>query len=214
MVLTSSKAIGEPQNNAQSGGMAKLEVTGPTNTYMKEAGAAYSASKVQLNTPSATGVNKISHIQDMDNFVINEGLMDTFDQFPESVAYTFAISDNQGYLHDRKLLFLGETDNFQAWARLKSYPRKPDEIEYVRFSFLSDTFKAERNITTLPINMYPFNIIANKGSEAAKEELTVLVRYVFGEAAGVDKPFSVGDRYTFKNALVDIRKAIDATGGT
>lgn len=95
------------------------------------------------------------------------------------------------YFQDRKLLFLGKTDRFQAWARLRLYPRKPDEVDYLRFSFLSDTSKVERNPSSLPINMYPFKIVADKGCVSSKEKLTALVRYVFREAAGVNQPFTM-----------------------
>ncbi|XPS68310.1 hypothetical protein M3J09_000601 [Ascochyta lentis] len=154
-----------------------------------------------------------SHLQDIDRFIVNEGLANTLDQFPESIAYTFAVSDNKSYFQDRKVLFLGETDNFQAWARLKLYPLKPDEVEYLRFSFLSDTSKAERNISGLPINMYPFGLVAQQDPDLAKEELTVLVRYVFREAAGINLPFSLEAKHTFRSALITIQKAIEIAGG-
>ncbi|KAJ4342329.1 hypothetical protein N0V95_006979 [Ascochyta clinopodiicola] len=154
-----------------------------------------------------------SLVQDIGRFIVNEGLTSTLDQFPESIAYTFATSNNKGCFQDNKVLFLGETENFQAWARLKLYPLKPDEVEYLRFSFLSNTCKVERNISNLSINMYPFSLVASQGSKLAREELTVLVRYVFREAAGINLPFSLEDRHTFRGALVTIQKAIETAGG-
>ena len=117
-----------------------------------------------------------AHPQDIDDFITSEGLGSTLDQLPEPTTYTFAISDNKGYFQDRRLLFLGETDSFQAWARLKSSPLRPDEVEYVHFSLLSDTFMVAHNLARLPINMYPFNIVVERGSVTCKEQLTVLVR--------------------------------------
>ncbi|KZM23361.1 uncharacterized protein EKO05_0009791 [Ascochyta rabiei] len=164
---------------------------------------------VEQSTVSTTW----SHVEDIERFIANEGLGRALDQFSESTAYTFAISDYMRYFQDRKILFLGETDNFQAWARLKLYLLKPDEVEYLRFSFLSDTSKVEHNISGLPINMYPFGLVANQGSNLAREELMVLVRYVFREAAGINLPFSLEARSTFRSALVFIQKAIETAGG-
>ncbi|KAF2623399.1 hypothetical protein BU25DRAFT_424913 [Macroventuria anomochaeta] len=144
---------------------------------------------------------------------VADGLAGTLDQFPEPTAYTFAIPGNKGYIQDRKLLSLSETDSFQAWARLKAYPHKPDEVEHVDVSFLSDTSMAAYNLSHLPINMYPFNLVAEKNSNAMKEKLTVLIRYVFRKAASINQPFSLEAKQTFRNVLVGIQKDIEAARG-
>lgn len=155
----------------------------------------------------------LTHLEDIDSFVAKEGLSSTLDQFPEAVSYTFAVSDNKCHFLDKKLLFLGETGSFQAWARLKSYPIKPDEVEFLHFSFLSNTSSIRHNIGILPINMYPFKVIAESASDVAKKQLTVLVRYVFREAAGIKQPFSMEAKQTLKSALIEIQKAIETAGG-
>lgn len=68
---------------------------------------------------------------------------------------------------------------------------------------------AAHNLARLLISIYPFSPL-----EKNKEKLTVLVRYVFRDAAGVDYPFfSTEAKEAFKSALVDIGEAIEKTGG-
>jgi hypothetical protein len=64
-------------------------------------------------------------------------LTDTLDQLPDLAEYTFAVSDDKGYVDDRKLLFLGGMESFQVWARLKTYSSKPDEVDFIHYSFLA-----------------------------------------------------------------------------
>lgn len=173
------------------------------------AGAAHPVPGIGLSVASTA----MTYLQDIDSFIAKEGLASTLEQFPEPVEYTFAISDNKTHFLDKKLLFLGETNSFQAWARLKSYPIKPDEVEFLHFSFLSNTSSVRQNIATLPINIYPFSIIAEKGSDGAKEQLTVLVRCVFREAAGINQPFSMEAKQILKSALLVIQDAIKTAGG-
>lgn len=143
--------------------------------------------------------SKSKHLQDIDNYVATEGLTATLDQLPERTAYTFAVSDDKGYFDDRKLLFLGGTDSFQVWARLKTYSSKPDEVEFVHYSFLSHMGRAVHDLSRLPISMYPFRLLTEN-----KDRLAVLVRYVFSWVAGVDRPFLMEAKEALRSALVDI----------
>ncbi|KAH6637417.1 hypothetical protein C7974DRAFT_470349 [Boeremia exigua] len=162
---------------------------------------------------SLLGPSRSLHLQDIDSFIAHSGLADTLDLLPEPSTYIFAVSDNKAYFEDRKLLFLGETANFQSWARLKSSPLKPDDIEYVHFSFLSNRSTAAAYLDRLPVNMYPFSILAEKGNSEGKEQLTVLVRYIFREAAGFQGPFDMESKQTLRSALVVIQDAVKKARG-
>lgn len=96
---------------------------------------------------------------------------------------------------------------------MKSYPVKPDEVEFLHFSFLSNTSSVKHDIRNLPINMYPLKIVTENASDVAKKHLTVLIRYVFREAGGIKLPFSIEAKQNLKGALNEIRKAIETAGG-
>ncbi|KAF3047451.1 hypothetical protein E8E12_007120 [Didymella heteroderae] len=116
------------------------------------------------NSEDNQSLSRSGYLRDIDDYIATEGLAVT----------TFAISDDKGYFDDRKLLLLGGMDSFQVWARLKTYSSKPDEVEYVRCSFLSHQIRATHDLSRLPISMYPFRPLAGN-----KDKLTVLIRYLF-----------------------------------
>lgn len=171
------------------------------------------------DTVDATGVtddisedhqssSKFRHLQDVDDYIATKGLTTTLDQLPELTAYTFATSDDKRYFDDRKLLFLGGTDSFQVWARLKTYSSKQDKIDFVYYSFLSHHARPAHDLSRLPISMYPFRLLTGN-----KDKLTVLVRYVFNWIAGVDRPFSTEAKEALKSALIHIEEAIEKAPG-
>ncbi|KAF1929018.1 uncharacterized protein M421DRAFT_4837 [Didymella exigua CBS 183.55] len=98
-------------------------------------------------------------LQDIGHHVTTKGLALTLDQLPEPN-------------------YLGGTDSSKVWARLKMYSSKPDEVELVYCSFLFNTSQAAYDPSRLTISIYPFSVLAKD-----KENLIVLVRYVFSEAA-------------------------------
>ena len=111
------------------------------------------------------------------------------------------------------MLFLGEDKKSQAWARMKEYKTKPDEIEYLAIDLSSGNIKVERNIKNLPIKMYPFDQAAEKKTDSAEKGLTILIRYIFRETDHIDKPFTPNALNTFKIVLNVIGKAVNAHGG-
>ena len=156
-------------------------------------------------------------LKEIHAWIKDQGLSAHLACLPEPTAYTVIKSTNPVQaLKGKNMLFLGERGKNQAWARLKEFNMKGDEIEYLVVNLSTGAVDIERNIKNLAINLYPFDQAANKKTDetdTVRDGLSVLVRYVLRKTGHCTQGFNGTSLNTFRVVLNVIQKAVNDLGG-
>lgn len=163
----------------------------------------------------ASDVDVPHNLQEISDAIQQEaGLWAMVQDFPPTSDYDFDETGPslRGRRH-HKTLFLGEdaSATVQAWARIKLFNDKPEEVEFLEYDIAAGRMSVVKDVSTLPL-VYPFRVFG-ENTQNTKKKLTVLIRYIYRCARYIDSPFATDAIKTLKSVIRDVYANYQGQGG-